>query len=128
LSDTDGPGLRVAIVGARGAGVDAVAAHVRAALVAAGVGEADVVEHWVPSPSDLPLAAQTLVATSDLDAVVCVGVGASADAVPPDCAGGLQQVSLGTGVPIALAPADTAEAVARGVVEMGLFVKELRRC
>ncbi len=101
-------GLRVAVVAARynEALVDQLVAGARAAWRAAG-GEAESLRvERVPGAFELPLAAQALANAGKCDAVVALGCvirgdTAHFDFVAGECARGLQQVMLATGVPVA---------------------------
>ena len=103
----DAAGLRVAIVAARYNAelVEQLIAGARAAWQAAG-GRLDALQiERVPGAFELPLAAQTLALGGQCDALVALGCvirGATAhfDFVAGECARGLQQVMLATGVPI----------------------------
>jgi len=60
---------------------------------------------WVPGAFELPLAAQRVIASRPVDAVVALGAvirgdTAHFDFVPGECASGLQRVALDTGVPV----------------------------
>lgn len=73
------------------------------ALLQAGAGSVKVV--WVPGAFELPLTARELAGTRSYDAVVCLGAvirGETAhfDYVAGECARGIQQVALDTGVPV----------------------------
>lgn len=70
-----------------------------------GVAEDDVVVVWVPGAFELPLAARRLAETGLYDGVACVGAvirGETAhfDFVAGECARGLQDVALRTGLPL----------------------------
>lgn len=104
----DGSDLRIAVVSARWN------SHVtlrllegaRRGLADAGVPDAHVVEDWVPGAFELPLAAKTWAQSGRVDAVVCLGCVIRGEtthyeAVAGECAGGIQQAQLETGVPIA---------------------------
>ena len=103
----DAAGLRVAIVAARynEAIVEALIAGARAAWLAAG-GEARSLRlERVPGAFELPLVAQTIAQRGGCDAIIALGCvirGATAhfDFVAGECARGLQQAMLSTGVPI----------------------------
>ena len=78
----------------------------RRGLAAAGVPDAQVVEDWVPGAFELPLAAKTWALSGRVDAVICLGCVIRGEtthyeAVAGECAGGIQQAQLETGVPIA---------------------------
>jgi 6,7-dimethyl-8-ribityllumazine synthase len=102
-----GDGLRVAIVTSRfndlvterlhGGCVDGLTRH--------GVDPASITEAWVPGALELPLAAQRLASSGEVDAVVCLGavIRGSTDHhvhVGGQCAAGLARVQLDTGVPV----------------------------
>jgi 6,7-dimethyl-8-ribityllumazine synthase len=101
-------GLRVAVVAARynEALVEQLVAGALAAWASAG-GAADALRvERVPGAFELPLAAQALARTGSYDAVVALGCvirgdTAHFDFVAGECARGLQQVMLATGVPVA---------------------------
>ncbi len=101
-------GLRVAVVAARynEALVDQLLAGARVAWRAAG-GDADSLRvERVPGAFELPLAAQALANAGKCDAVVALGCVIRGDTahfefVAGECARGLQQVMLATGVPVA---------------------------
>jgi 6,7-dimethyl-8-ribityllumazine synthase len=101
-------GLRVAVVAARynEALVGQLVAGALAAWKSAG-GAADALRiERVPGAFELPLAAQALARTGSYDAVVALGCvirgdTAHFDFVAGECARGLQQVMLSTGVPVA---------------------------
>ena len=72
---------------------------------ALGVVADDVVEVWVPGAFEIPFAARTLAASGGVDAVICLGAvirGETThyDFVAGECASGIQQAQLATGVPI----------------------------
>lgn len=118
-----GKGLRVGLVRARWNGpiVDRLCAGVRRGLAELGVDERDVVEVSVPGSFEVPFGARVLATSGDVDAVVCTGAvirGETShyDLVAGECAGGVQQVQLTTGVPVAfgvLTTEDEAQALAR---------------
>ena len=104
----DGAGLRIGVVRARwNAGiVDRLAEGVSRGLKALGVAADDVVEVSVPGSFEIPFGARALAASGRVDAVVCVGAvirGETThyDIVAGECAHGVQQVQLTTGVPVA---------------------------
>jgi 6,7-dimethyl-8-ribityllumazine synthase len=117
----DGRGVRVAVVAGR------FNEHVTrplldgavAALGELGVADDDVHVVWVPGAFEMPLVAKRL--TASHDAVVCLGAvirGETAhfDFVAGECAAGLRQVSLETGVPVVfgvLTTEDLDQAMAR---------------
>ena len=132
--DLDGSGLRVAVVCGR------FNSHVtlrlldgvRRGLAGAGVAEADVREVWVPGAFEIPLTARTFATTGRWDAVVCIGCvirGETAhfEYVAGQCAGGIQQAGLETGVPIVfgvLTTEDLDQALARSEAAGGHNVGE----
>ena len=103
----DAAGLRLAIVAARYNEkiVELLIAGARAAWLAAG-GEARSLRlERVPGAFELPLAAQVVAQRGGVDAVVALGCVIRGDTahfefVAGECARGLQQVMLSTGVPI----------------------------
>jgi 6,7-dimethyl-8-ribityllumazine synthase len=69
-----------------------------------GVSDDDVEVAWTPGAFELPLVAKRLARSEGFDAVVCLGAvvrGETAhfDYVAGECARGIQQVALDTGVP-----------------------------
>ena len=75
------------------------------ALAVHGVAEADVTIVWVPGAYEIPLAAKALIVHDHVDAVVCLGAvirGETShyDFVAGECARGIQDVQLATGVPV----------------------------
>ena len=119
----DGRGLRVAVVCGR------FNSHVtlrlldgvRRGLAGVGVDDGDVVETWVPGAFEIPLVAKTYAAGGSVDAVIAIGAvirGETAhfDYVAGQCAEGIQQAGLETGVPIVfgvLTTEDLDQALAR---------------
>lgn len=118
-----GKGLRVGIVRARWNApiVDRLADGVRRGLADLGVSDDDVEEVSVPGSFEVPFGARVLASSGDVDAVVCIGAvirGETShyDLVAGECASGVQQVQLTTGVPIAfgvLTTEDETQAKAR---------------
>jgi len=103
----DGKGRRVAVVCAEF--YPQLAAWLedgaRRALSDCGVADADRTFVRVPGCFELPLAAQRLIASGKFDAVVALGVVIRGETphfeyVAGECAGGLMEVQLSTGVPI----------------------------
>ncbi|HEX5616449.1 MAG TPA: 6,7-dimethyl-8-ribityllumazine synthase [Acidimicrobiia bacterium] len=101
----DGTGMRIAVVVARfnedltGALLDGV----ERVLGDAGVTDRHVV--WVPGAFELPVAALHFARSGAADAVICLGAVVRGDTphfeyVAGECARGLQQVALDTGVPV----------------------------
>ena len=119
----DGSGLRIGVVRARWNApiVDRLAAGVERGLDALGVVADDVVEESVPGSFEIPFGARALATSGRVDAVVCIGAvirGETThyDIVAGECASGVQQVQLTTGVPIAfgvLTTEDEDQALAR---------------
>jgi 6,7-dimethyl-8-ribityllumazine synthase len=77
-----------------------------AALRRHGLNDQDIDVAWVPGAFELPLAAQRLAASDRFDAVVCLGAvirGETAhfDLVAEQCAAGIRQAAVNTGVPCA---------------------------
>ena len=105
---TDGAGLKVAIVAARWNSRITLRLldGARRGLTGAGVDAADVTVVWVPGAFELPLAARTWAASGRVDAVICLGCVIRGEtthyeAVAGECARGIQDAQLATGVPIA---------------------------
>ena len=101
-------GLRLAVVAARYNEelVDQLLAGAQAAWRAAGGSDDALRIERVPGAFELPLAAQLLARTGNHDAIVALGCvirgdTAHFDFVAGECARGLQQVMLTTGVPVA---------------------------
>jgi 6,7-dimethyl-8-ribityllumazine synthase len=104
----DGRGLRIGIACARfnGAITIRLLDGCLEGLRAAGVDPADVAVAWVPGAFELPVLARAF-ATADVgyDAVVCLGAVVRGDTghyevVAGECARGIQEVALITGVPV----------------------------
>ncbi len=104
----DGAGLRIAVVASRFN--DHVTTRlldgVRRGLTACSVAESDVLETWVPGAFELPFAAKTFARSTQIDGVVCIGCVIRGETthyeeVAGQCAAGIQQAQLDTGVPIA---------------------------
>jgi 6,7-dimethyl-8-ribityllumazine synthase len=119
----DGSGLRIGVVRARWNAqiVDRLADGVVRGLKALGVAADDVVEVSVPGSFEVPFGARALATSGRVDAVVCIGAvirGETThyDIVAGECARGVQQVQLTTGVPVAfgvLTTEDEDQALAR---------------
>ena len=119
----DGTGLRVGVVRSRwNAGiVERLAEGVEGGLKALGVVADDVVEVSVPGSFEIPFGARALATSGRVDAVVCIGAvirGETThyDIVAGECARGVQEVQLATGVPVAfgvLTTEDEVQALAR---------------
>ncbi len=76
-----------------------------AGLVSSGIDPATLGIAWVPGAFELPLAAQKLALSGRYDAVVCLGAVVRGgtphfDFVAHQCAAGIEQVALATGVPV----------------------------
>jgi 6,7-dimethyl-8-ribityllumazine synthase len=119
----DGRGLRIGLVRSRWNAkvVDRLDAGVRRGLTALGVAESDLVAVSVPGSFEIPFGAQALATSGQVDAVICIGAvirGETThyDIVAGECAAGVRQVQLSTGVPVAfgvLTTEDEAQALAR---------------
>ena len=124
-----GDGLRVAVVTSRFN--DLVTDRLRAGCVDGltrhGMDPASIVEASVPGALELPLAAQRLAGSGDVDAVICIGavIRGSTDHhihVGGQCAAGLARVQLDTGIPVifaVLTTDDVAAALERAGGKMG---------
>ena len=102
-----GDGRRVAVVTSRFN--DLVTERLHAGCVDGltrhGVDPGSITEAWVPGALELPLAAQRLASSGEVDAVVCLGavIRGSTDHhihVGGQCAAGVARVQLDTGVPV----------------------------
>jgi 6,7-dimethyl-8-ribityllumazine synthase len=102
-----GDGLRVAITCSRFNDfiTERLLTGAQDGLTRHGVDASSIDVVWVPGAFELPLAAKRLAATGDYDAVICVGAvirGATGhyEHVAGQCAAGIQQAQLETGVPV----------------------------
>ena len=102
-----GDGLRVAIACGRFNDfiTDRLLVGARDGLTRHGVDEASITVAWAPGAFELPLVAQQLAKSGEFDAVICLGAvirGATGhyEQVAGQCAAGIQQVQLATGVPV----------------------------
>jgi 6,7-dimethyl-8-ribityllumazine synthase len=119
----DGKGLRVGVVRARWNApiVDRLEDGVRRGLQELGVDDDDVVELSVPGSFEVPFGARVLATSGRVDAVVCIGAVLRGETthyelVAGECAAGVQQVQLTTGIPVAfgvLTTEDEKQALAR---------------
>lgn len=116
--DSAANGARVAIVAARFNSfvVDKLVSGALETLRQQGVPDDQVLLVRVPGAFELPLIVQELAANSDCDAVIALGAVIRGDTphfdfVAGECARGLSQVALDTGVPVAFGvlTCDTAE-------------------
>lgn len=104
----DGAGLRIGVVAAR-FNEEITKRLLEGALEALerlGVAESDRTVAWIPGAFELPLAARAMALGGKVDAVACLGCvirGETShyDFVAGQCAAGLQQVQLETGIPVA---------------------------
>jgi 6,7-dimethyl-8-ribityllumazine synthase len=85
-------------------------------LVRHGAQDQDITVTWVPGAFEIPLAAQKLAKSKDVDAVICLGTvirGATPhfDYIAAEVAKGVSKVSLDSGVPVVFGviTADTIE-------------------
>ena len=106
--ELDGSAMTVAIVAARWNSqiTMRLLEGARRGLAELGVPDEQVIEDWVPGAFELPLAAKTWALSGRVDAVICLGCVIRGEtthyeAVAGECAGGIQQAQLETGVPIA---------------------------
>lgn len=104
----DGAGCRIGIAVARfnAEVTDMLLDGCLRALAEHGVASADVTAVRVPGAWELPLACRTLAGTGDFDAVIALGAvirGETAhfEFISSECAHGLQQLGLETGIPVA---------------------------
>lgn len=105
--EVSGTGVRVALVCGRFNDhiTDRLLAGASEALASAGVADDDVHLTWVPGAFEVPLAAKTWAASGRVDAVIGLGAvirGETGhyDFVAGECARGIQDAQLATGVPI----------------------------
>jgi 6,7-dimethyl-8-ribityllumazine synthase len=75
------------------------------ALAEAGTDRGDVTVAWAPGAFELPLVARAFARSEKIDAVLCLGAVIRGDTghydfVAGECASGIQQVQLATGVPV----------------------------
>ncbi len=103
----DGTGLRVGIAGAEfnGGITLRLLNGALAGLAGAGADRRDVTVAWAPGAFELPLVARAFAQGGKVDAVLCLGAvirGETGhyDFVAGECASGIQQVQLATGVPV----------------------------
>ncbi len=105
--DLDGRGLRLAVVCGRFN--DHVTRRllegVQRGLEALGVSDDQLSTVWVPGAFELPMAAKAFAESDAVDAIICVGCVIRGDTthyetVAGECASGIQQAQLATGVPI----------------------------
>ena len=108
FSNMNGSGLRIAVVASRFNQdmMDAMLADCLAALKSCNVAEQDVTTLRVPGSFELPVAASTLAARGDLDAIICLGILIKGDTrhdqyIADAVAHGLTRVSLDHALPIA---------------------------
>ena len=102
-----GDGLRVAVVTSRFNDLVTERLHAGCVegLIRHGVDPASITEVRVPGALELPLAAQRLASSGEVDAVICIGavIRGSTDHhihVGGQCAAGVARVQLDTGVPV----------------------------
>ena len=102
-----GDGLRIAIVCGRFNDfiTERLLAGARDGLLRHGVDEASITEAWCPGAFEIPLVAKRLAASGEFDAVITLGAvirGATGhyEVVANNCASGVQQAQLDTGVPV----------------------------
>ncbi|MDA8379645.1 MAG: 6,7-dimethyl-8-ribityllumazine synthase [Actinomycetota bacterium] len=115
--EPSGAGVRIGLVCARfnGAVTELLLAGAVAELDACGVDRSSLTVAWVPGAFELPLASMRLAASGTVDAVVCLGAvirGETShyDFVAGECAAGLREVQLATGVPVVFGVLTTEDA------------------
>jgi len=106
-SNIDGAGVRVGLVCGRWNDdiTNRLIEGAEYALAVHGVAEADVIQVWVPGAYEAPMAAKGLIDSGKVDVVVCLGAvirGETShyDLVAGECARGIMDVQLATGVPV----------------------------
>ena len=109
--------MRIALVCARfnGAVTELLLTGAVAELDDCGVARSSLTVAWVPGAFELPLASMRLAASGAVDAVVCLGAvirGETShyDFVAGECAAGLREVQLATGVPVVFGVLTTEDA------------------
>ena len=102
-----GTGLKVGIVAARFNEfiVGKLVSGAQDALVRHGVSDEDIEIAWVPGAFEIPLIAQKMANSGKYDMVLCLGAvirGSTShyDLVCNECAKGVAQVSLSSGIPV----------------------------
>ena len=102
-----GTGLKVGIVAARFNEfiVGTLVSGAQDALVRHGVSDEDIEIAWVPGAFEIPLIAQKMANSGKYDMVLCLGAvirGSTShyDLVCNECAKGVAQVSLSSGIPV----------------------------
>ena len=105
--NVDGSGIRVGLVCGRWNDhiTNRLIEGAANALGSHGVSENDVIQVWVPGAYEAPMAAKALVQSGKVDLVVCLGAvirGETShyDFVAGECARGIMDVQLETGVPV----------------------------
>ncbi len=105
--DHNGRGLRIAIACAvfNGGITLRLLEGALDALDAAGTGRGDVTVAWAPGAFELPVVARAFAQAGKVDAVLCLGAVVRGDTshydfVAGQCAAGIQQVQLSTGIPV----------------------------
>jgi 6,7-dimethyl-8-ribityllumazine synthase len=101
-------------------------------LAAAKVADTDITVTWVPGSFEIPMAAKAYAESGSVDAVICLGSvmrGETThyDLVAGECARGIQDVQLATGVPVmfgVLTTEDLDQALARSEDDGGHNVGE----
>lgn len=121
--ERDGRGMRLAVVCGRFNDhvTERLLEGARRGAAECGVEPGSMVEEWVPGAFEIPFAARAIAASGRVDAVVCLGAvirGETShyDFVAGECARGIQDVQLETGVPVlfgVLTTEDLAQAEAR---------------
>jgi 6,7-dimethyl-8-ribityllumazine synthase len=103
----NGTGLRVGVAGAlfNGGITLRLLNGALGALTEAGTARRDITVAWAPGAFELPLVARAFARAGKADAVLCLGAVIRGDTghydfVAGQCASGIQQVQLATGVPI----------------------------
>ena len=105
--ETNGTGLRIGIAGAlfNGGITMRLLNGALEALAEAGTDRRDVTMAWAPGAFELPLVARAFATAGKVDAVLCLGAVIRGDTghydfVAGECASGIQQVQITTGMPV----------------------------
>jgi 6,7-dimethyl-8-ribityllumazine synthase len=103
----NGTGLRIGVAGAlfNGGVTVRLLDGALEGLQEAGTDRRDVTLAWAPGAFELPLVARAFAHAGKVDAVICLGAVIRGDTghydfVAGECASGIQQVQLATGVPV----------------------------
>lgn len=107
VGELDATGVRVAIIAGRFNRhiTEPLVEGARRALRERGAPDDALNEYWVPGAFEMPLVAQRLAVSGEVDAVICLGAVIRGDTphfefVAGECATGLARVALDSGIPV----------------------------